>query len=91
MNWDVVWDQEPPLSADGSGTWDTAIVKNSDSASYTYARVDVRATTAGQPYNFAAQSITEMSASDYVEVWITNRSSATNTIDIDAMQFLVRE
>jgi len=23
MNWDVVWDQEPPLSADGSGTWDT--------------------------------------------------------------------
>jgi hypothetical protein len=43
MNWDVVWDQEPPLSADGSGTWET------------------------------------------------NRSSATNTIDIDAMQFLVRE
>ena len=23
MNFDVVWDQEPPLSADGSGTWGT--------------------------------------------------------------------
>lgn len=68
-----------------------AVVKNANSASFLLAETNVRCATATQPYNFASQGILTLSQSDYVEVWITNRSSAANVIYINDMQFITRE
>jgi hypothetical protein len=68
-----------------------AVVKNANSASFSFGRIDVRCITNGVPINFSTQAIIPMSSSDYIEVWATNRTSATNTYDIDTMAFIAKE
>lgn len=68
-----------------------AIVKNNNSASFMYSDLDIRTTTAGQPYNFANQAIVEMKQYDYVELWDANMSSTTNQICVQDMQLVARE
>jgi len=68
-----------------------SIVKNSDSASFMYAPVEIRYTNANQPFNFALQGIVEMKQDDFVELWYTNQSSNTNTVLVQDMQFVIRE
>jgi len=78
-------------TAGNNQTIGVAIVKNNNSASFMYSDMEVRTTTAGQPYNFANQAIVTMAKNDYVELWIANYSSTTNQTTAQDMQLIVRE